>query len=104
MRLVSGIQYDGVEVCTTWLVADILVYRILSQLVQANGVGEGLAARLQGELGVDGAKGESVRRIHKWKLRTLCKFDHSFFKDLLFHSVDAFLVMLLENDKIIVAY
>ena len=46
MRFVSGVQNDGVEILPTGLMTDVFVDFVKSELIKANGVGEGLAAGL----------------------------------------------------------
>ena len=43
MRFVSSVQNDRVEILPTGLVTDVFVDLVKSELIKADGVGEGLA-------------------------------------------------------------
>ena len=60
MRFVSGVQNDRVEILPTGLMTDVFVDLVESELIEANGVGEGLAAGLKGEFGPNRSQRESA--------------------------------------------
>ena len=47
--LTVSVQADLIEVSATRLMSDVLVDNLRPKLIEADGIGEGLTARLQGE-------------------------------------------------------
>ena len=60
MRFVSSVQNDRVEILPTGLMTDVFVDLVESELIKANGVGEGLAAGLKCEFGPNRSQRESA--------------------------------------------